>query len=487
MIKQWIIITIIVFAGLFARLINLHQPIADWHSFRQVDTVSVTKIFSQTGLDFLHPRYHDLSSTQSGMENPQGYRMVEAPIYNTLSLFWHQVTGNDINISSRLISILLSLASGLFIYFFVLRSTAEQLPAALSLLVFMLLPFNVYYSRTTLPEPTAVFFTTLTLYLFEVNLLLAAPFFALALLIKPYVGLILAPYFIVTLFRQKKLHLSPVGLIKLIAFGLISLAPFVLWRLWINQFPEGIPQSNWLLNSGNTSTFPNWFHGYDLSFLNRLVAFRPHWWHWLFHDRLSGLILGSYGLIPLFLGVCYRKKYYQSAAFSFLVGILVYFIVIAQGNIQHDYYQVLIIPFVSILFGVGLSYIIRVIFTGRPIGYLVAMLILLFSFYFSLERVKEYYKINRPQIAEISRVVRQSIPSNSLVIAPNNGDTTLLYLLGYSGWPIEIYDFNKIITLHPHSPIYLVSINFDNYTNSLISKYPTISKSSDYIIFKISP
>jgi len=151
------IIILALFIGLLLRLYKIYSPIADWHSFRQADTVSVTKIYSQNGFDFLHPKYFDVSSTQSGINNPQGFRLVEAPIYNTVSLVFHNIFHQNVKVSSRLVSILFSLGSGFIIFLFVLKTTNLFLPSLFSLLLFMVLPFNIYYSRTTLPEPTAVF------------------------------------------------------------------------------------------------------------------------------------------------------------------------------------------------------------------------------------------------------------------------------------------------------------------------------------------
>lgn len=472
---QRVIILAVLTIGLYVRLINLNNPIADWHSHRQVDTVAVTQIYSQNGFDFLHPRYFDVSSTQSGRANPQGYRMVEAPIYNSISLAFHNIFHQNIEISSRLVSVALSLLSGLFIFLFVFQTTHLFLPSIFSLFIFMVLPFNVYYSRTTLPEPTAVFFMTLALYSFSKNIYFSALALALAILVKPYTAIILLPTILVI---NKKNY-------KLIFFGFISLLPFVLWRLWISQFPQGIPVSNWLLNNGNTTTFPAWFHGYDLSFLNKLVALRPHWWYWLFQDRLANLILGVYGIIPLFLGLAYQRKHSQAISISLLLGIILYFIVVAQGNIQHDYYQVLIIPSLSIICGLGNFYIFQIIFKNYFLKISSLIIIFALSTYFSYHKVKEYYKINNPNIITAGQKVDKVTPKDSIVIAPYNGDTAFLYQTNRFGFPIEIYDFDKIKTEFPNQPIYFASVNFDDYTNKVIKQFPEIYRNSQFVILEI--
>jgi len=482
-----VFVIIVLALGLWLRFYHLSSPIADWHSFRQVDTVSVSRYFQEHGFDFLHPRYYDISSTQSGTENPQGFRMVEAPIYNTISLVFSNITHLNIEISSRLVSIAFSLGSGVLIYFFVLTTTSQFVPALISLFIFMVLPFNVYYSRTTLPEPTAVFFMILALYLFSNHLFSSAISLALAILVKPYTAIILFPTFLCLIFIHKSYFINYKSIIKLSAFTLVSLVPFILWRFWISQFPAGIPVSNWLLNNGVTTTFPAWFHGYNLAFLNKVIALRPHWWLWLFQDRIGNLILGTFGTIPLFLGTAYQRKHSQPTAISLILGIFFYFVIIAQGNIQHDYYQVLIIPSISILCGIGYFYIYQLVFNHRFLKITSIVIIFGLSTFFSFNRVKEYYKINNPNIVAIGAKARELLPQNSLVIAPYNGDTTLLYQTGFSGWPNEVYDIENKAKQYPEHPIYLVSANFDQYTNNLVAKYPAVSKDAGYIILKLSP
>lgn len=484
--KKILVVLVLIF-GLLARLYRVDEPIADWHSHRQTDTVAVTQVYKKLGFDFLHPRYYDISSTQSGKENPQGYRMVEAPIYNSLSLGLSNLTGIDIVLASRLISIILSLGSGLLIFLIVNRFTSQYLAALSSLALFMFMPFNIFYSRVTLPEPTAVFFMLLSLYLFSDHLLFSGIALALSLLVKPYTGLIIFPTLLTIVLTHKTKYFTPRAIFYLFLFTLISLIPFTLWRLWISQFPEGIPSSNWLLNNGVTTTFPAWYRGYDLSFLNKLIAFRPHWWQWLFQERLSILILGNFGVIPVFLGLAYQKKHSQPMAISLVAGILLYFIIIAQGNIQHDYYQTLVVPSLAILGGIGYFYISQFIFSSLPLKMVTIITLFVLSSYFSLTRVKDYYHVNNPTIITAGIEAQKILPKDSLVIAPNNGDTTLLYHTGFFGWPTEIYDIEAKIKEFSPKPIFLLSLNYDKYTNDLIAKYPTIVKNDSYIILKLSP
>ena len=472
--------------GLLLRLYKINSPVADWHSFRQADTASVTKIFSQQGIDLLHPKYHDLSNTQSGLNNPNGYRMVELPIYNAISVYFHNIFNTNIDISSRLVSIIFSLGSALLIFMICYQQTKLFLRSFFGLVIFLFLPFNIYYSRTILPEPTTVFFMLLSLYFLSKNIFISALTLAIAVLLKPYTAIILFPVIATYLIIHRSKYLNFKSIIKLVLFCLISFIPFILWRIWIGKYPEGIPKSDWLLNDGVTNTFPAWFHGYSLSFLNKLVAFRPHWWQWLFAERIANLILGTFGIIPLFLGLAFKKNRTQTFSVSLVLGILLYFIVVAQGNIQHDYYQVLIIPFISILLGFGYYYITKFLFGNTIAGITSLIIIFCFSTYFSFIKINEYYKINNQSIITAGQKVDEITPKNSIIIAPYNGDTAFLYQTNRTGFPIEIYDFNTLKSEFANRPIYFVSVNFDDYTNKVIKQFPTVYRDSQFIILNIN-
>lgn len=263
------------------------------------------------------------------------------------------------------------------------------------------------------------------------------------------------------------------------------MVPFLLWRQWILQFPEGIPANAWLLNNSTNPIFPDWYKGIHLAFLNKIVAFRPTWFKWLFYERIGKLILASFGTIPLFLGLAYKNKLSQKISFSLILGILFYFIIIPQGNIQHDYYQTLIIPSLSIIMGLGYFYIYQFLFKNKFVSCFLIFLIFIFSFYFSWDSVKNFYNFNG-NIIEAGKKINSLISKESLLVAPYNGDTTFLYQTNHSGWPIEIYDVENIKKQHPNKSIYLTSVNFDNYTNDMMKKYKTIFKNDQFIILDLN-
>ena len=81
---DYFILSLILIIALLFRLYKINIPLADFHSWRQVDTAAVSRNFVKNGIDLFHPVYDDLSNVQSGIDNPLGYRMVEFPIYNAI-------------------------------------------------------------------------------------------------------------------------------------------------------------------------------------------------------------------------------------------------------------------------------------------------------------------------------------------------------------------------------------------------------------------
>ncbi|MEK7064698.1 MAG: hypothetical protein AAB973_03785, partial [Patescibacteria group bacterium] len=115
---EFFFVAAILVLALVLRLYKIDNPVADWHSFRQADTASVTREYLKHGLNWLVPKYHDLSNIQSGKENPAGYRMVEFPIINGATAALIQILHLQAQevLVGRLVSVLFSLITIVSIY-----------------------------------------------------------------------------------------------------------------------------------------------------------------------------------------------------------------------------------------------------------------------------------------------------------------------------------------------------------------------------------
>lgn len=451
------------------RLYRIKNPILDWHSWRQADTASVTREYIKHGINLLRPTYHDLSTIPNNLDNStHGYRMVEFPMINALIALLIKIFPNlNLVITSRLVSIGFSLGSLTCLYFLV-KKISGQTTASLTAFIFAILPYNIYYSRVILPEPGMLFFSLLAILAFQLFLetskfvwwLSSLLALALAFLLKPFV-VFLAPVFIslAWLKYQKKIFIQW----KIFALAGLSLLPFIAWRNWIAQFPEGIPASSWLFNSNG-------------------IRFRPAWFRWLFYERFTKLFLGFSAVVFLPFNFLKRSKDLLIYA-SWWLGILIYFIVIATGNVHHDYYQILTVPIVCISLARGI--IIAFQFLKKKINFhpalIICSLIIACSTYLAWQEVKGYFNINHWEYFYAGQAANKLTPSNAKIIAPAMGDTMFLFQTNRTGWPIG----GDIDVKISQGATHYLTTSYDDEAKKLTEKYQVLIKNDKFLLLDL--
>lgn len=467
--KQKLVLSLVLLA-LALRLCYLTTPLADWHSFRQADTASVTREYVKHSVDLLRPKYHDLSNIQSGKDNLEGFRMVEFPFINAfIALLLRTFNFLPLVPTSRMVSIIFSLGTVVTIYYLV-KSVSSIKQAYLTSLLMAVMPYSVFYSRAVLPESPMLFLSTFSIFSFYQYLhhqkksvlwfTLALISLALALLLKPFVAFLAPVYLFLWLNKDKfKFYLRwPVVILVLGAF-----LPLMLWRKWIENFPTGIPASDWLFNGNG-------------------IRLRPAWFRWLFYHRFTQLITG-YGSLIIPLAFVSKWKTDTFLIISWWISILAYLVVIATGNVQHDYYQVLTLPVLFMTLAKSLVFIwhhLEKQLTYSSAALAIGCLISLFWFN-SYQQVKGYYNINHWEYVKVGKIVDQKLPPDAKIIAPAMGDTVFLFQTNRTGWPIGFEIEDKI----NKGAQYYVATSFDDETNQLMEKYQVVEKTDEYAIIKL--
>lgn len=476
-----LLIIVILLIAFVSRLYKIDNPVADWHSWRQADSAAVARNFVRSGFDLLHPRYDDLGSNQTGRNNPEGYRFVEFPFYNaSFALLYKILPLLPLEMYGRLTSALFSLLLIVILYLLALYEE-NRIAAFFSALVFAIMPFFVFYSRVILPEMTAtslIFAGIFFLYLFTeknrfskisvILLILSAMCTALALLTKPTTIFYLLP--IIYLFYLKW-GLKSIKNIRVYIYFAVVLIPFIAWRLWIRQFPEGIPASQWLITSVNT------FEG------QKNIFFRPAFFRWIFYERIATMILGGYLLGFLTLGILKKAK--KNLLFiSIGIASLAYLFTFQGGNVQHDYYQTLILPSLALFSGLGIGHLFtkRKNYTNLVAITTVVILFLAMAVAFSYYKVKDLYWTD-PDLLSIAKIVKTVTEPNSKLVTDRNGDTTLLYLADRKGYAAITEDLDS---LKNKGMEYFVTLNKEVADNvKKETKFRIIFENDKVFIFKL--
>ena len=478
---EYFLLIVILIGAFGVRLYKINSPLADHHSWRQSDSASVIRNLS-VDFDFLHPRWDNLLVTNaSAIPNPNGYFFEDFPLsFRYLSGHNYHIFGDNI-VTLRISAVLFSIFTILFL-FLLIKDLTNAHVALLTAFLYSVLPYSIFFSRGIFQENAVNLYAVASIFFLNRYLLnsrkilfmLAIIFSALLFLTKPYALIFLLPLFF--LFFQK----YAVNLIKkpqIYLFFLLSLIPFVLWWLWVNQFPEGIPYSGWLLNEGN-------------------IRFKGAFFQWIFSDRIASLILGNFGIIFLGVGLFALNKFKDGVMYFWLIGLFVYTTVIAKGSVTHDYYQIPFIIPITYFSAKGIEFLFQLQkrFFEKGIAIILIIIILLFTIAFSWYRVRDFYNLTSG-IDLAGNYVNQNIPKDVLIITGDGADPTLLYNCNRRGWTIGYgstleNDKSIIEKLIGEGAKYYVTtqvnqIKGTDFEKYMRSRHSVLKETDQYVVFKL--
>lgn len=475
------LLTIFVLATVL-RFYKIDIPLADHHSWRQADTAAVARNFIKEDWNFFKPRIDNMTFLHDPYTlNPERLFMVEPPIYQTIVAVIYRLFGVN-ELWARLISVIFSLGSIFFLYLLA-KKYFGSLVGVLSAFFFAVLPYSIFFSRVILPEPMIIFLTLGLFYFFTewiekeklVWWIAAIIFGTLAFTQKsfpPFLGLPMA-YLIL-----KKYSFNAVKQPKAWLFVILSFLPILLWRVWISQFPAGIPSFDWLFNQGD-------------------IRFKGAFFWWIFAERLGKLILGYWGVLFLGLGLILPLQKREGWFFHlWFLSVLIYTTVFAAGNVTHDYYQIPFVPIISIFLAKGVSFILNTpkqLF-NKELAVLVTMVFVLFMLSFSWYQVRDFYNI-QGGVDIAGRAVDELTPKNALVLTGDTNDVTLLYNTNRYGWTGGYASYlpnnsGTIKKIQDMGGSVYVTTKWNELKNSqfgafMLENYSVIKQTDQYIIFNI--
>ena len=134
---------IFVVTGVAIRCVAINQPLVDAHLIRQCQTAAATKSLIEEG------GFH-LSSKIPWLADLNAHYVQELPLYNYLTIAAVHLT-HDVDLSSKLVSILLWAGSFLCLQFIWRRVLTEHETLWANLL-FVVAPMSIFYGQAAMPE-----------------------------------------------------------------------------------------------------------------------------------------------------------------------------------------------------------------------------------------------------------------------------------------------------------------------------------------------
>jgi 4-amino-4-deoxy-L-arabinose transferase-like glycosyltransferase len=468
-----IYLVVIFILSVGVRLYRFNGPIADWMSWRQADTAAVTRNFVKEGFTPLYPKFDVLNSLNFPVvPNPNRYFFAEFPFYNILTYEAYIHIGHFNLVEwGRIVTIFFSALTPIALYFLVIEYSSKRIGVFASF-IYAFLPYNIYYGRVILPDPMYILFSVLALLTTTLwckynkfwIAILAGICFSMAILLKPYALVLILPIAYLILWKWKhRLFVKP----EFYLFLIISFVPYLLWQHHIDQHPEGQFATLWLFNQGN-------------------IRFTGAYFYWLIYDRMNRLIFATGGFALFWIGIVsgFTKKdglfYY-----AWLVAIFGFFVIIARGNVTHDYYQMPLVPIGVIFIAKGIDFIIslKMNWFQRGINVIVAVSLVLMMFAFGWYEVRGYFDINNPAIVQAGQAADMLLPKNAIVITPYQNDSSFLYQTNRYGYTVG---GGKIPQWIKQGAQYLVSVNYDSATHYWMDHCSIVTKNSQFIIVNLT-
>ncbi len=428
--SKWAIAGLLALATL-TRLYQFQAPMADNLQAKQVYVANKARSIAR-------PPFNPLRNTLDFLDD-DGHRLVlteEIPLYTTMLALGYRLFGERDEVGHTL-SLLGSLLAILALYDLAKREQGERV-ALVSALMFTSAPLFVFYGRAVLADPWMLAGMLASAACYRRFLdgqgrlwLAAAALAGLMAVAFKYFGLMVLIVLIDMTRRSGgwRACLRP----PLVLVALAMVVPTALWMaLVFLQSPNPVA-SGWsagqevypylILQAPGVLLDRNFYHGL-------LVRFP-------LHD--FGPVASALMLVGLLATLRRRVTPGPLAAWT-LMGVLFY-VVLGPKLIDHDYYELMLLPAASLWAGWGVEALIRLagrVGTGHPDRLQKAVLSVLLA---SVVLVQgpwvqgEMFRLDAGKVALANRMRQASRPSDRvLVIGPGTALVTVVHYSGREGW-----------------------------------------------------
>ncbi len=145
-----ILLLLLLFFGMYTRMLYLSSPLLDTHSWRQTQTAMFARNFYRNGMNIFKPQI-DWDGARPG------YIESEFQLYPFTVAVVYKIFGLDEKYG-RLVAVLFFAGSMILLYLFAGLFLGEW-GALLTLFFFVISPLNVFFSRSFMPESPMLFFS----------------------------------------------------------------------------------------------------------------------------------------------------------------------------------------------------------------------------------------------------------------------------------------------------------------------------------------
>ncbi len=436
-----IVLGLLIIISLVPRLANLDRPILEKNAFRQTQTALTAQVFSNSGIDFLW--------YETPLFGPPWMVPFEFPLYQATvaAVAWLAPEEASLDISCRLAAVVFFYLSAVALLL-VCCEVLEIRTCVWIAAVYLLMPFNLVYSRMSLVDYTSV--TFVLFYLLAVMKWFRSDRRKLWSMVAICSGSVAATVKVTTIpvilpavllmfawhvFLEKSLddrgsnsvfrRLSAPGLAQLVAMTVIPVMIEGLWLWHTDQIKSSSPFTLWL----TSENLQHWTWGT----ISQRLGLR----NWLdIGSRVERLMMpGAMALLPLlaFFSLRMTDSRYRLFVLSMALGCACPVLLFFHLYVVHEYYLIAVAPPAAVLVGVGLSTLTRrgpLVVLPIQIAAVIFMLIGLYRAYSSEvgPMLKSSWQPSRDiAVAEMIRSATAPCDAIAMTQANSNWDSTIPY------------------------------------------------------------
>ncbi len=334
--KIWLILIIVFVIGAFVRGIDAFRPIGK-SSWRECDVAAIARNYVREGMNPFYPRI-------DWRGNSEGFAEMEFPFQPYSIALLYQVFGEH-EFLGRILSFLFSLITLWYFYRFS-KNYLDEIGVLAAFAFFSFNPLFVGLSTALQPEVFMFGFSLIALFYYvkwlenegDKHYFLAILFTTLAILSKltaVHIG------FLFLFLAFQKYRWETFGKIKIWLFGLLSLAPAMLWyahakNLWLTYGNS--------LGVSNEAHFAGWDLFTNSRFLLGIINSEV-FAVWLFSGLFIGIFAISFGW----------QKRLTKLCLVWLIASFIFYLVAARTTSSEwaTYYHIFSLSPVALLVGIG--------------------------------------------------------------------------------------------------------------------------------------
>ncbi|MBI3342079.1 glycosyltransferase family 39 protein [Candidatus Curtissbacteria bacterium] len=430
--SRTLIVAFIIAFGLLQRVYKIDLPLVDFYPTRQIQTANITKNLIEDKFNFLYPRV-DYYGPQ------HKYYLIEFPGYNLVVAYLSTILGSFGDWQGRIVSIASYAFATLFLFLLISKLLGKTI-ATYSVAFFTFSPLSVLTSRAFQPDEMMLFSAIASLYFLHkwllankfIYLLVAAVLFSWAVLLKITAAVFLFPVFYYIFFQKDRKIVN----FKFFFFLILSFVPAFLWYRHSYIFSVKIDSF-----FASDYRLVNWF---DPS----LYVSYPYYSN-IFGFELN-LVLLPIGLLLLTLGLLLKPKKNFGFIYSWLSGVILYFVVFNRHVMSHEYYHLPFLPIASIFMAIASESIINMVVSSRTAvirNRIFATTLFFFIYLIStlpITMQRAYRPIERFSfVKDAAGSLEKLTKPDDLIVGSMDGGPALVYYSNRKGWSFNV-DREKI-------------------------------------------